>query len=70
MAFDLEGFAISNGSACSSGTVKPSYVLTAMGFDAKHAGGALRISSGWATRKEDLEAFFAAWQKITARIAA
>jgi cysteine desulfurase len=68
IAFDLEGIALSNGSACSSGTVKPSHVLLAMGTDKKRAAGALRISTGWATKKEDINAFLNAWEKIYNRI--
>lgn len=68
MAFDLEGIAISNGSACSSGTVKPSKTLIAMGKDEKNASSALRISTGWATKEDDVDAFLKAWAKIYARI--
>ncbi len=68
MAFDLEGIAISNGSACSSGSVKPSQTLMAMGYDEKNASGGLRISLGWATKEEDIDAFIAAWTKIYQRI--
>ncbi len=68
MALDLEGIAVSNGSACSSGTVKPSHVLIAMGMDEKSASSALRISTGWDTKESDIEAFLIAWQKIYNRI--
>lgn len=68
MAFDLEGIAISNGSACSSGSVKPSATLHAMGYDDSIAAAALRISSGWATQKSDLDGFVNAWEKIYKRI--
>lgn len=68
MAFDLEGIALSNGSACSSGTVKPSHVLKAMGMDEKIAASALRISTGWATKEDDIDAFANAWQKIYNRV--
>ena len=66
MAFDLEGICVSNGSACSSGTVKFSHVLDAMGAD-KNAG-TLRISTGWATKESDIDAFLAAWEKIAGRL--
>jgi cysteine desulfurase len=65
MAFDLEGICLSNGSACSSGSVKPSHVLAAMGAE---PAGTLRISTGWATAEADIDAFLAAWQKIAARL--
>lgn len=68
MSFDLEKIAISNGSACSSGTVKPSVTLQAMGFDEKTASSALRISMGWATKEGDIDAFISAWSKIYKRL--
>lgn len=67
MALDLEGIAVSNGSACSSGTVKPSTTLQAMGMDEKTAASALRISMGWATKESDITAFLHAWEKIMKR---
>jgi cysteine desulfurase len=54
MAFDIAGVAISAGSACSSGKVKPSHVLESMGAG-QRAGEAIRISGGWATTKSDFE---------------
>ncbi len=54
MALDIAGFAVSAGSACSSGKVKASHVLTAMDAGEK-AGQAIRISGGWQTCKEDFE---------------
>ncbi len=67
MAFDLDGIAISNGSACSSGTVKPSTTLKAMGVDETLSNAALRISLGWASEQSDIDAFLKAWEKIYAR---
>jgi cysteine desulfurase len=54
MAFDIAKVAISAGSACSSGKVKPSHVLTAMNAGAR-AAEAIRISGGWATQQADFE---------------
>ena len=54
MALDLTGIAVSAGSACSSGKVKPSHVLESMGAVSR-AGEAIRISGGWATTKSDFE---------------
>ncbi len=68
IALDLENIAVSNGSACSSGRVKPSHVLEAMSKDKKLTSSALRISMGWATKEKDIEAFLDAWQKIYTRI--
>ena len=65
IAFDLEGVALSAGSACSSGKVGPSHVLAAMGHGAY--GGALRVSIGHQTTDEDLAAFAGALRKLMAR---
>lgn len=61
MQMDLAGFAISAGSACSSGKVKASRVLTAMGFDETAAASAIRVSLGPSTTKEDVLRFAQAW---------
>jgi cysteine desulfurase len=63
IAFDLDGVALSSGSACSSGKVAPSHVLAAMGVDAELARGAIRVSVGYSTSEEDVEAFLASWRK-------
>lgn len=68
MALDLEGIAISNGSACSSGSVKPSETLKAMGLNQEITTSALRVSMGWATTEHDIDTFLAAWNKITDRL--
>lgn len=68
MMLDLEGIAVSGGSACSSGTVKPSTTLKAMGVTDEVARAALRISAGWNTSPADIDAFIAAWEKIYTRI--
>ncbi|MEO9339098.1 cysteine desulfurase family protein [Mesorhizobium sp. SB112] len=65
IAFDLAGVALSAGSACSSGKVGPSHVLKAMGF-AENTG-ALRVSIGAATTKEEIDLFAAALEKLAAR---
>ena len=65
IAFDIEGIALSAGSACSSGKVGESHVLTAMGRDPKL--GALRISIGHATDEADIERTLAAFAKIAGR---
>ena len=54
MAFDIADVAVSAGAACSSGKVKASHVLQAMGAGGK-AGEAIRISGGWKTGKQDFE---------------
>lgn len=65
MQMDLAGFAVSAGSACSSGKVKPSRVLRAMGFDEAEAACALRVSLGPETTKDNVLRFAEAW--LTAR---
>lgn len=61
MQMDLAGFAISAGSACSSGKVKASRVLRAMGYDEATAAGAIRVSLGPETTKDDVLRFADAW---------
>jgi cysteine desulfurase len=67
MAFDLDGIAVSSGSACSSGKVSRSHVLAAMGVAPELAAGAIRVSLGWNTTEEDIVTFIAAWRRIMAR---
>jgi len=67
MGFDLAGVAVSSGSACSSGKVAPSHVLAAMGISDELASGAVRISLGWTTTQEDIEAALAAWDGLVER---
>lgn len=65
IAFDLEGIALSAGSACSSGKVGQSHVLTAMGFDA--ALGGLRVSLGPGSGEADVDRFLAAFSRVVSR---
>jgi cysteine desulfurase len=67
IALDLDGFAVSAGSACSSGRIAQSHVLAAMGVDPAIARCTIRISSGWQTRPEDLVSFAQAWTRIVSR---
>jgi len=64
IGFDLEGVAVSSGSACSSGKVQPSHVLSAMGYDPAVAQGAVRLSLGWSTEPEDINRALEAWRKL------
>lgn len=64
IGFDLEGIAVSSGSACSSGKVQPSHVLSAMGYDPAVAQGAVRLSLGWSTEQEDINRALEAWRKL------
>lgn len=61
MQMDLAGFAVSAGSACSSGKVKTSRVLKAMGFDDITASSTIRVSIGPTTTKQEIEAFVQTW---------
>ncbi len=70
MQMDLAGFAVSAGSACSSGKVRPSKVLRAMGLDDVTASSALRVSIGPDTKEGDLMRFADAWIKAHQRRAA
>ncbi len=65
--FDLAGIAVSAGSACSSGKMKESAVLAAMGVDPNIAGGFLRISFGPQTTEAEVDAFLAEWSRIAGR---
>ncbi len=72
MAMDLAGFAVSAGSACSSGKVKASGVLAALGYGDADAACALRVSLGNETSEEDVMRFAQAWtaKRMKARKAA
>lgn len=63
MALDLAGIAVSAGAACSSGKVKSSHVLDAMGAG-EMAGNAIRVSTGLATTKSDIDRLAEAWLKL------
>jgi cysteine desulfurase len=70
MSLDLSGIAVSSGSACSSGAVKLSHVLEAMGAAPADAMGVLRVSLGWASNAKDIDQFIAAWKDMHGRIKA
>ena len=67
MGFDLEGIAVSSGSACSSGKVAKSHVLSAMGAAPEISKAAIRVSLGWDTTENHIDHFIAAWRKIVER---
>lgn len=67
IAMDLEGVAVSSGAACSSGKVRASRVLSAMGVAPDLAKAALRVSFGWASKEADVDVALAALMKIAAR---
>jgi cysteine desulfurase len=67
IAMDLEGVCVSSGAACSSGKVRSSRVLAAMGVTPELAKSALRVSFGWNSTDADVDACLAALNKIAAR---
>lgn len=73
MVMDLAGFSVSAGSACSSGKVRESRVLTAMGYGPEIARSAIRVSLGPKTTEDDIARFVDAWstsyRKVRARAA-
>src|ERR1017187_4036809 len=68
IAFDLNGIAVSSGSACSSGKVQASHVLAAMGVKSSLAQGAVRVSLGWSTSERDIENLLNALTKVVSSL--
>ena len=62
--FDMAGIAVSAGSACSSGTIKPSHVLTSMGWSAEAASEVVRVSFGPKTSETDIDRFLTLWKQM------
>ena len=62
--FDMSGIAVSAGSACASGTMKPSHVMAAMGLPFHVAREVIRVSFGRTTSEADIDRFIAAWRSI------
>jgi cysteine desulfurase len=67
--FDAAGFAISTGSACSSGTLKPSRTLLAFGVSEQDARNTIRMSAGWNTSYDEILAFSEVWEEIATKAA-
>ncbi|HEX4744492.1 MAG TPA: cysteine desulfurase family protein [Candidatus Limnocylindria bacterium] len=68
VSLDLAGFAVSSGSACTSGSTEPSHVITALGLDRATAQGSLRLTVGRGTTEADVDALLAALPPIVARL--
>lgn len=68
LGLDIEGIAVSAGSACSSGTMKVSHVLAAIGVDETEARGALRVSFGPGTESGDIDHFLASLDNVLGRM--
>lgn len=64
MQFDLAGLSVSSGSACSSGSLKTSHVLTAIGMSEAPAREVVRVSFGPETAQADIDAFIAEWRRL------
>ncbi len=67
MRFDAAGIAVSQGSACSSGTMSRSHVLTAMGVPGEVADRTIRVSFGWTTTRAEIERFCETWLGMARR---
>ncbi|GGB34954.1 cysteine desulfurase [Sphingomonas metalli] len=61
---DLAGFAVSAGSACASGSMKPSHVLAALGWSEDAGREVVRVSFGRTTSEAEVDAFIAAWREV------
>jgi cysteine desulfurase len=68
IALDLEGFAVSTGSACSSGTLEPSHVLRAMGLPSHRTQNSIRISLGARNTDAEIDAFLARLPKVVEKL--
>ncbi len=68
MALDMDGFAVSTGAACSSGSPEPSPVLLAMGLSRDEAQASLRVGIGWSTTSSDLNEFLEALVRVVERL--
>ncbi|MGB6950078.1 MAG: cysteine desulfurase family protein [Methyloceanibacter sp.] len=68
IGLDLAGVAVSAGSACSSGKVEASHVLSAMAVPPEIAQGAIRVSLGYGSEVADIERFLAAWSEMIKRL--
>src|SRR2546428_1307367 len=68
VALDLEGFAVSSGSACTSGETEPSQVLLALGLDRELAKGSLRVTVGRSTTEAAVGRFVEALSRVVTRL--
>ncbi len=68
VSLDLAGFAVSSGSACTSGDTEPSHVILALGIEREIAQGSLRLTVGRDTTEDDIDALLDALPPIVARL--
>ncbi len=66
-ALDIEGFAVSTGSACAAASPEPSHVMAALGVPATHRHGVLRMSMGWNTTEDEVEGLARAFAAVAER---
>jgi cysteine desulfurase len=68
LGLDLAGIAVSTGSACSSGDLRPSHVLTAIGLGEEESHGSLRVTLGKYTTKQEIDFFVDTLKEVVARL--
>jgi cysteine desulfurase len=68
MALDLEGFAVSNGSACASGIIEPSHVIRALGYNDEVARSVVRVSLGKYTQAAEIDSFLEFVHRLAQRV--
>ncbi len=68
MSLDMDGFSVSTGAACSSGSPEPSPVLLAMGLTREEAQCSLRVGLGWSTTREEIELFIETLKRVVTRL--
>jgi cysteine desulfurase len=68
LGLDLAGVAVSTGSACSAGDLRPSHVLTAIGVSEEESHGSLRVTLGKHTTKQEIDSFLAALKAVVGRL--
>lgn len=68
MALDLEGVAVSSGSACTTGSVEPSHVMVAMGREGEWAENTIRFSLGWGTEAWEIERVLEVFPRVVSRV--
>ncbi|HLM84135.1 MAG TPA: cysteine desulfurase family protein [Candidatus Bathyarchaeia archaeon] len=68
LGLDLAGIAVSTGSACSSGDLRPSHVLLAIGLDEEESHGSLRVTLGKYTTKQEVDLFIDTLKEVVARL--
>ena len=68
LQLDAQGFMVSSGSACASGSLEPSHVLMALGLGAEEAHGSIRMSLGRENTTEEVDAFLQAFPPIVEKL--